>query len=136
MVVENLEQVGALARKVKNASVIENVERRYLNIALSEIGQLRLSLDARIISGVAGAEQKLHRSGVVDTRELCQNLRRELERIAEGEGLECRLLADDDLPGTLTGSQYWIESAIMALISASQTFTDEGSSRFRRQKRR
>lgn len=126
MVVDNLEQVGALARKVKNASVIENEERRYLNIALSEIGQLRLSLDARIISGVAGAVQKLHRSGVVDTRELCQNLRRELERIAEGEGLECRLLADDDLPGTLTGSQYWIESAIMALINASQTFTDEG----------
>jgi hypothetical protein len=46
--------------------------------------------------------------------------------MAEDEGLECRLLADDELPPSLAGSQYWIESAIIALINACQSFTDEG----------
>ena len=45
---------------------------------------------------------------------------------ADDEGIECRLLADDELPEMLPGSPYWVESAILALINASQSFTDEG----------
>ena len=36
------------------------------------------------------------------------------------------MLADDELPESLPGSQYWVESAMLALINASQSFTDEG----------
>jgi len=64
--------------------------------------------------------------GVINTRRLCRIVRRELEQLANDEGIECRLLADDELPETLSGSQYWVESAVLALINASQSFTDEG----------
>ena len=128
MVTGNLEQVSSLARRVKKAEGIDSEERRYLNIALSEIGQLRVSLDAQIMADtrLRDGQQELVEVGLVDTSRLCQNVRQELERIAEDEGLDCRLLADDDLPASLSGSQYWMESAIVALINVSQSFTDEG----------
>ena len=128
MVIDNLDQVSALARRVKGANGIDTEERRYLNIALSEIGQLRLSLDAQIMAEADGREDLQARAwkGYIDTKELCRSIRRELARIADDEGIECRLLADDELPETLPGSQYWVESAILALINASQSFTDEG----------
>ena len=128
MVIDNLDQVSALARRVKGADGIDTEERRYLNIALSEIGQLRLSLDAQIMADADGREdlKARARDGDIDTKQLCQSIRRELMRIADDEGIECRLLADDELPGMLPGSQYWVESAMLALINASQSFTDGG----------
>ena len=128
MVIANLDQVSALARRVKGAGGIDTEERRYLNIALSEIGQLRLSLDAQIMADADSREdlQARARKGDIDTKELCRSIRRELERVADDESIECRFLADDELPGTLPGSQYWVESATLALINASQSFTDEG----------
>ena len=128
MVVDNLEQVGTLAQRIKGAHSIDNEERRYVNIALLEITQLRLSLDAQIMMDklARGDEKKRINAGVVDTKSLCRRVRSQLERMSEEEGLECRLLADDELPASLVGSQYWIESAIFALINACQSFTDEG----------
>lgn len=128
MVIDNLARVSSLARRVKGADGIDTNERRYLNIALSEIGQLRLSLDAQIMADTQGSKEfkALTEMGGIDTRRLCRGVRRELERLVNDEGIECRLLADDELPGTLPGSQYWVESAILALINASQSFTDEG----------
>jgi len=128
MVIDNLDQVSALARRVKGADGIDTEERRYLNIALSEIGQLRLSLDAQIMADAESQKdlQERARRGDIDTKELCRSIRRELVRVADDEGIECRLLADDELPETLPGSQYWVESAMLALINASQSFTDEG----------
>ena len=128
MVIDNLDQVSALARRVKGADGIDTEERRYLNIALSEIGQLRLSLDAQIMADADSREdlQARARKGEIDTKELCRSIRRELERVADDESIECRLLADDELPETLPGSQYWVESAMLALINASQSFTDQG----------
>mgnify|MGYP001943814311 CR=1 FL=1 len=128
MVIDNLAQVSKLARRVKRADGIDTEERRYLNIALSEIGQLRLSLDAQVMADAAGRGDLPARvnEGTLYTKALCQSVRRELVRVADDEGIECRLLADDELPETLPGSQYWIESAALALINASQSFTDEG----------
>ena len=128
MVSDNLAQVSSLARRVKSADGIETEERRYLNIALAEIGQLRLSLDAQIMADALQRDdfQAFATEGVIDTKQLCQSVRLELERVAEEEGIESRFLADDGLPKVMSGSQYWIESAILALINASQSFTDEG----------
>ena len=128
MVIDNLDQVSALARRVKGAGGIDTAERRYLNIALSEIGQLRLSLDAQIMADADSREdlQARARKGDIDTKKLCRSIRRELERVADDESIECRFLADDELPETLPGSPYWVESAMLALINVSQSFTDEG----------
>ena len=49
-VIDNLEQVVDLARRVKDASGVGVDEQRYLNIALSEMGQLRLNLDSSIMA--------------------------------------------------------------------------------------
>jgi len=128
MVTDNLARVSSLARRVKDADGINTDERRYINIALSEIGQLRLSLDSQVMADTQGSTEfkALAEVGVINTRRLCRIVRRELEQLANDEGIECRLLADDELPETLSGSQYWVESAVLALINASQSFTDEG----------
>ena len=84
MVIDNLDQVSALARRVKGADGVDTEERRYLNIALSEIGQLRLSLDAQIMADADSREdlQARARKGEIDTRELYRTIRRELARVS------------------------------------------------------
>jgi signal transduction histidine kinase len=127
-VIDNLEQVVGLARRVKDAPGIGVEERRYLNIALSEMVQLRLSLDSSImasqdsrISDAAFDDQE-----EIDIHDLAQRVQDELQRLAVEEGLDCRLLLDDDLPKLIRGPGYWIESALLAFINTALNFTDEG----------
>lgn len=47
---DNSTQLVELAQRVKEAPSMADAERRYLNIAQSEIGQMRLSLDAKIMA--------------------------------------------------------------------------------------
>ena len=127
-VIDNLEQVVDLARRVKDAPGVGAEERRYLNIALSEMGQLRLNLDSSIMANreplvsetAIGDEEEL------DVHDLAKTVQDELQRLAADEGLECRVLVDDDLPQLIRGSGYWVESAILAFINTALNFTDEG----------
>jgi signal transduction histidine kinase len=127
-VITNLEQVVDLARRVKDAPGVGLEEQRYLNIALSEMVQLRLSLDSSImasqdslVSDAAFGDQE-----EIDIHDLAQRVQDELQRLAVEEGLDCRLLLDDDLPKLIRGPGYWIESALLAFINTALNFTDEG----------
>jgi len=127
-VIDNLEQVVDLARRVKDAPGVGVDEQRYLNIALSEMGQLRLSLDSSIMAGrdslapnaIFGNQEE------ISVHDLVKTLQDELQRLAADEGLDCRVLVDDDLPELIRGSGYWVESAILAFINTALNFTDEG----------
>ena len=127
-VITNLEQVVDLARRVKDAPGVGTDERRYLNIALSEMGQLRLSLDSSIMASRDSlvSETALGAQEELDVHDLAKTVQDELQRLAADEGLDCRLLVDDDMPELIRGSGYWVESALLAFINTALNFTDEG----------
>ncbi len=50
IVADNLTQLMELAQRVKEAPIMGDAKRRYLNIAQSEMSQMRLSLDAKIMA--------------------------------------------------------------------------------------
>ena len=127
-VIDNLEQVVDLARRVKDASGVGVDEQRYLNIALSEMGQLRLNLDSSIMANRESlvSEKPIDDDEELDVHRLAKTVQDELQRLAADEGLDCRVLVDDDLPQLIRGSGYWVESALLALINTALNFTDEG----------
>ena len=127
-VITNLEQVVDLARRVKDAPGVGLEEQRYLNIALSEMGQLRLSLDSSIMASRDSlvSETALGDQEQLDVHDLAKTVQDELQRLAADEGLDCRLLVDDDMPELIRGSGYWVESAVLAFINTALNFTDEG----------
>ena len=105
-----------------------DAERRYLNIAQSEMSQMRLSLDAKVM-----ADRNLQGHGRVEgdgerfsVDEVARTVEAELKRLGAAEGIETRVLLDDSLKADIKGSAYWVESALLAFINTSLTFTDEG----------
>lgn len=128
IVADNVTQLVELARRVKDAPDTAETERRYLNIALSEMSQLRLAVDSKIMADRVG--QGRARLASADEGFSLESLARstelELKRLASEEGIETRVLIDEGLTGKLKGSAYWIESALLAFINASLTFTDQG----------
>jgi len=128
IVADNLEHLGELAQRVKDAPETAETERRYLNIALSEMSQLRLSIDAKIM---ADRDEQQGQTINIENEAfsldiLAQKIESELKRAALSEGVEARVLLDESFKGVATGSEYWIESALLAFINASLAFTDEG----------
>jgi signal transduction histidine kinase len=105
-----------------------DTERRYLNIALSEINQMRLNLDAKIMAD--RSEQR--REPIQDDGEsfsinsVAKVVEAELKRLGSDENIETRVLLDDSLKIDIRGSAYWVESALLAFINASLAFSDEG----------
>ena len=128
IVADNLTQLVALAQRVKEAPSMADAERRYLDIAQSEMSQMRLSLDAKIMAD-RNAQGHKHTEGDGETfsvDEVAKTVEAELKRLGSDEGIETRVLLDDSLKTDIEGSAYWVESALLAFINASLTFTDEG----------
>ncbi len=128
IVTENLTQLIQLAQRVKEAPDMADTERRYLNIALSEINQMRLSLDGKIMAD----RSEQGREPIQDDREsfsinsVAKVVEAELKRLGSDENIETRVLLDDSLKIDIRGSAYWVESALLAFINASLDFSDEG----------
>lgn len=128
IVADNLIQLVALAQRVKEAPSMADAERRYLDIAQSEMSQMRLSLDAKIMADWNAHGHK-HTEGDGETfsvDEVAKTVETELKRLGSDEGIETRVLLDDSLKTDIEGSAYWVESALLAFINTSLTFTDEG----------
>ncbi len=128
IVADNLTQLVELAQRVKEASSMADAERRYLNIVLSEMSQMRLSLDAKIMAD-RNAQGRKDIEGDRETfsvYKVSKTVETELKRLGSDEGIETRVLLDDSLKADIEGSAYWVESALLAFINTSLTFTDEG----------
>ena len=128
IVVDNLTKLVELAESLKEAPSMVDAERRYLNIAQSEMGQMRLSLDAKIMAHRNSQGHK-HTEGDRETfsvHEVAKTVEAELKRLCADEGIETRVLLDESLKTDIEGSAYWVESALLAFINVSLTFTDEG----------
>jgi hypothetical protein len=101
VVADNLAQLEVLARRVKDAPDIAETERRYLNIALSEIIQLRLSVDAKIMAdrNDQGREPSDVTTEMFSVDEVAKTIEAELKRLTADEGIETRVLLDESLRG-------------------------------------
>ncbi len=128
IVTENLTQLIQLAQRVKEAPDMADTERRYLNIALSEINQMRLSLDAKIMADRSeqGREPIQDDGESFSINSVAKVVEAELKRLGSDENIETRVLLDDSLKIDIRGSAYWVESALLAFINASLDFSDEG----------
>lgn len=128
IVVDNLTQLMELSQRVKEAPSMGDAERHYLNIAQSEMSQMRLNLDAKIMADRNSQGHK-HIYGAGETfsvDEVAKTVEMELKRLGLAEGIETRVLLDESLKTDIEGSAYWVESALLAFINTSLTFTDEG----------
>ena len=128
IVTNSLTQLVDLAQRVKEAPSMADAEWRYLDIAQSEMSQMRLSLDARIMADRNSHGHK-HSEGdgeVFSVDEVAKTVAAELTRLGAAEGIETRVLLDDSLKTDIEGSAYWLESALLAFINTSLTFIDEG----------
>jgi signal transduction histidine kinase len=128
IVADNLTQLMELAQRVKEAPSMADAERRYLNIAQSEMSQMRLSLDAKIMAdrNLHGHEPYEGDGQTFSVGEVAKTVEAELKRLGAAEGIEIRVLLDESLKTDIEGSAYWVESALLAFINTSLTFTDEG----------
>ena len=128
IVKDNLTQLIELAQRVKEAPSMADAERRYLNIAQSEMSQMRLSLDAKIMAdrNLQGHKPYEGEGEMFSVGEVAKTVEAELKRLGVAEGIEIRVLLDDSLKTDIEGSAYWVESALLAFINTSLTFTDEG----------
>ena len=128
IVTDNLTQLVQLAQRVKDAPDMADTERRYLNIALSEINQMRLSLDAKIMADRSeqGREPIQDDGESFSINSVAKVVEAELKRLGSDENIETRVLLDDSLKIDIRGSAYWVESALLAFINASLVFSDEG----------
>jgi len=128
IVADNLAQLVELAQRVKEAPSMADAERRYLDIAQSEMSQMRLSLDAKIMADRSSQGHKpIEGDGeMFSVDEVAKTVEAELKRLGVAEGIETRVLLDESLKTDLEGSAYWVESALLAFINTSLTFTDEG----------
>ena len=128
IVADNLTQLVELAQRVKEAPGMADVERRYLNIAQSEMSQMRLNLDAKIMAdrNLQGPKPHEGHGQTFLVGEIAKTVEAELKRLGAAEGIEVRVLLDESLKTEIEGSAYWVESALLAFINTSLTFTDEG----------
>lgn len=128
IVTDNLTQLLELAQRVKDAPSIADAERRYLDIAQSEMSHMRLSLDAKIMAdrNSQGHEHTEGDGEKFSVDEVAKTVEAELKRLGSDEGIETRVLLDDSLKMDIEGSAYWVESALLAFINVSLSFTDEG----------
>ena len=128
IVADNLAQLVELAQRVKEAPSMADAERRYLNIAQSEMSQMRLSLDAKIMAdrNLQGHKPYEGDGEMFSVGEVAKTVEAELKRLGVAEGIEIRVLLDDSLKTDIEGSAYWVESALLAFINTSLTFNDEG----------
>jgi hypothetical protein len=128
IVTENLAQLSELAQQVKEAPSMADAERRYLNIAQSEMSHMRLSLDAKIMADRNSQGHKPYKGDgqTFSVDEVAKTVETELKRLGVAEGIETRVLLDESLKTDIEGSAYWVESALLAFINTALTFTDEG----------
>lgn len=57
---------------------------------------------------------------------LAKRIQVEFERLARDEDVTCRVLVDEVLASEIEGSEYWLETALLAFIMAALSFVDEG----------
>ena len=120
-----LERMSQLAFAMRAGDIAES-ERRYFDIAVSEFMQATLSLNTlRLESPPTSASQR-PAIEKIDLKQLASLGQMVLEVSTIDTPVDAKFLNSDELPETILGYSYSVQTALVAAISLSAETTDDG----------
>ena len=120
-----LERMSQFAFAMRDGDIPES-ERRYFDIAISEFMQSTLSLNTlRLESPPTSANQR-PRIEKIDLKQLASLGQMVLEVSTIDTPVDAKFLNSDELPETILGYSYSVQTALVAAISLSAETTDDG----------
>ena len=120
-----LERMSQFAFAMRDGDIPES-ERRYFDIAISEFMQATLSLNTlRLESPPTSANQR-PAIEKIDLKQLASLGQMVLEVSTIDTPVDAKFLNSDDLPETILGYSYSVQTALVAAISLSAETTDDG----------
>ena len=120
-----LERMSQIAFAMRDGDIPES-ERRYFDIAISEFMQATLSLNTlRLESPPTSANQR-PAIEKIDLKQLASLGQMVLEVSTIDTPVDAKFLNSDDLPETILGYSYSVQTALVAAISLSAETTDDG----------
>ena len=120
-----LERMSQFAFAMRDGDIPES-ERRYFDIAVSEFMQATLSLNTlRLESPPTSANQR-PAIEKIDLKQLASLGQMVLEVSTIDTPVDAKFLNSDDLPETILGYSYSVQTALVAAISLSAETTDDG----------
>ena len=120
-----LERMSQFAFAMRDGDIPES-ERRYFDIAISEFMQATLSLNTlRLESPPTSANQR-PMIEKIDLKQLVSLGQMVLEVSTIDTPVDAKFLNSDDLPETILGYSYSVQTALVAAISLSAETTDDG----------
>ena len=120
-----LERMSQFAFAMRDGDIPES-ERRYFDIAISEFMQATLSLNTlRLESPPTSANQR-PMIEKIDLKQLASVGQMVLEVSTIDTPVDAKFLNSDELPETILGYSYSVQTALVAAISLSAETTDDG----------
>jgi hypothetical protein len=105
---------------------VQGDERRYFDIAISEFLEASLRLNTLVMERPPIAAKGKTIAPTVDLTELTELAQMALEVATVDTPLETKFFVSDDLPKTIPGYTYSVQTAVVAAISLSAQRTEEG----------
>ena len=105
---------------------VQGEERRYFDIAISEFLEASLSLNTLVLERPPVTSEEKNVVPAVDLTELTELAQMALEVATVDTPLETKFFVPEDLPKTIPGYAYSVQTAVIAAINLSAQRTEEG----------
>ena len=120
-----LENMSQIAFAMRGSDIPES-ERRYFDIAISEFMQATLNLNTLRLESPPTSSSKTSVAEQIDVKQLMSLGQMVLEVSTIDTPVDIKFLQSDDLPKTVVGHGFSVQTAMVAAISLSAETTDEG----------
>ena len=120
-----LERMSQFAFAMRDGDIPES-ERRYFDIAISEFMQATLSLNTLRLESPPTSVNQRTAIEKIDLKQLASLGQMVLEVSTIDTPVDAKFLNSDDLPETILGYSYSVQTALIAAISLSAETTDDG----------
>ena len=105
---------------------VQGEERRYFDIAISEFLEASLSLNTLVLERPPVTPEDKNSVPPVDLTELTELAQMALEVATVDTSIETKFFVPEDLPQTIPGYSYSVQTAVIAAINLSAQGTEEG----------
>ena len=120
-----LERMSQFAFAMRDGDIPES-ERRYFDIAISEFMQATLSLNTLRLESPPTSARMRPAIEKIDLKQLASLGQMVLEVSTIDTSVDAKFLNSDELPETIFGYSYSVQTALVAAISLSAETTDDG----------
>ena len=120
-----LERMSQFAFAMRDGDIPES-ERRYFDIAISEFMQATLSLNTLRLESPPTSARMRPEIEKIDPKQLASLGQMVLEVSTIDTSVDAKFLNSDELPETILGYSFSVQTALVAAISLSAETTDDG----------